>query len=236
MKKSSKTNYFTKETEKYIVEFNKTDDPEKKQKIFTDYLYYPFYKLAECIIHTFKFYHTDVDQLEDLKCDIVRMIYEEKLDKFDPTLGTKAYSYFGTIIKRWLIAYNIKNYNQKKKLIPVSYFSESILIEDKDPKIVEEEELSLSDFMDIWVANVSSNLEKLFPEEKDRTIADAVLTIFKTRQDLEIFSKKALYVYLREITGYETVYLTKVISQLKESFYTQYDKFQKLGIVANRGE
>lgn len=235
MKKSSRsTNYFGKETEQYIIEFNSTDDPEKKQKIFTEHLYYPFYKLAECIIHTFKFYHTDVDQLEDLKCDIVRMIYEEKLDKFDPSLGAKAYSYFGTIIKRWLIAYNIKNYNLKKKLIPVSNFCESALIEDKEPDITEG--LSLSDFMDLWISDVSEKLEELFLDKKDRIIADAVLTVFKTRQDLDIFSKKALYVYLREITGYETVYLTKVILQLKESFYSLYNKFQELGIVADREE
>lgn len=229
-----KKNYFGKETEDYIVKFNSTDDLEERQKIFTDHLYQPFYKLAECIIHTFKFYHSDVDQLEDLKCDIVRMIYEEKLDKFDPTLGNKAYSYFGTIIKRWLIAYNVKNYNLKKKLIPVSYFSESVLIENSEPEITRE--LSLSDFMDKWVANISANLENLFPDEKDREIADAVLTVFKTRQSLEIFSKKALYVYLREITGYETIYITKVISQLKESFYSQYSKLQELGVVADRGK
>lgn len=235
MRKSSKSgNYFNKETEEYIVKFNNTDDLEEKQKIFTEHLYYPFYKLAECIIHTFKFYHTDVDQLEDLKCDIVRMIYEEKLDKFDPSLGAKAYSYFGTIIKRWLIAYNVKNYNLKKKLISVGHFNETILVEDNEPKITPE--LSLSDFMDIWIEDTSKNLEKLFPEIKDQTIADAVLTIFKTRHDLEIFSKKALYVYLREITGYETVCLTRVILQLKESFYSQYNKLQGLGMVADRGE
>ena len=78
-RKKSKANYFTSETEEYIVKFNTSEDHEYKQKIFTDHIYYPFYKLAENIIHTFKFYYTDVDKIEDLKHEIVSMLYEEKM-------------------------------------------------------------------------------------------------------------------------------------------------------------
>ena len=98
-RKKSKANYFTKETEEYIVKFNESKDQDYRRKIFTDHIYYPFYKLAENIIHTFKFYYTDVDKIEDLKHEIVSMLYEEKIMKFDPTNGAKAYSYFGTIVK-----------------------------------------------------------------------------------------------------------------------------------------
>ena len=110
----SKANYFTKETEEYIVKYNESTDPDYRAKIFTDHIYYPFYKLAENIIHTFKFYYTDVPDIEDLKHVIVTVLLEEKIMKFDPTYGAKAYSYFGTIVKRWLINYNNKNY---KKLL-----------------------------------------------------------------------------------------------------------------------
>ena len=65
-RKRSKANYFTKETEDYIVKFNESKDQTYRQKIFTEHIYFPFYKLAENIIHTFKFYYTDVDQIEDL--------------------------------------------------------------------------------------------------------------------------------------------------------------------------
>ena len=108
-RKKSQANYFTKETEDYIVLYNNSDDIEYKNRIFTKHIYLPFYKLAENIIHTFKFYYTDVDQIEDLKHEIVSVLLEEKISKFDPTRGAKAYSYFGTIVKRWLINYNNKN-------------------------------------------------------------------------------------------------------------------------------
>ena len=102
-RKRSKANYFTKETEEYIVKFNNSEDQEYRSKIFTEHIYFPFYKLAENIIHTFKFYYTDVDKIEDLKHEIVSILYEEKIMKFDPTNGAKAYSYFDTIFKNLLL-------------------------------------------------------------------------------------------------------------------------------------
>ena len=71
---NSSRNYFTKETEDYIVQYNSESDPEKKSKIFREHLYYPFYKLAENIINTFKFYHTDTETIEDLKLDVISMV------------------------------------------------------------------------------------------------------------------------------------------------------------------
>ena len=67
------------------------------------------------------------------------------------------------------------------------------------------------------------DLDNLFIKNSDKQIADAVLTIFKTRNDIDIFKKKALYIYIREMTDCETPHLTKVISTLKVLFY---DKFQ----------
>ena len=79
----SKANYFTKETEEYIKKYNVSTDTVYRAKIFTDHIYLPFYKLAENIIHTFKFYYTDVEQIEDLKHEIVSVLLEEKIMKLD---------------------------------------------------------------------------------------------------------------------------------------------------------
>lgn len=229
MKKKKKTNnYFTKETEKYIIEYNNSSDPEYRKEIFTKYLHYPFYKLAENIIHTFKFYYIDVDNLEDLKHIIVSMILEEKIHKFDPTVGSKAYSYFGTIIKRWLINYTDKNY--KKKLQESSF--EEIKDSYENPSSEENPfSLDLSQFIDMWIEKAYNNLPEIFPKKRERQIADAVLTIFKTRYDLEIFKKKALYIYIREMTDCETSQLTKVVYTLKENFYELYNKYLEKGFL-----
>ena len=78
-RKKASSNYFTKETEDYIVLYNNSIDPVYRAKIFTDHIYLPFYKLAENIIHTCKYYCTDVDRIEDLKHEIVSVLLEEKI-------------------------------------------------------------------------------------------------------------------------------------------------------------
>ena len=230
-RKKASSNYFTKETEEYIVKYNTSIDNEYRNKIFTDHIYFPFYKLAENIIHTFKFYYTDVEKIEDLKHEVVTMLMSEKINKFDPTNGAKAYSYFGTIVKRWLINYNNKNY---KKLKQIGSFDD---IEDSyevNSNIRSKDAISLSTFLDSWIEDVYSSLEEFFPKRSDQVIADAVLTVFKTRNDLDIFKKKALYIYIREMTDCETPNLTKVISVLKEDFYNNYRILKERDLIYNK--
>lgn len=229
MKKSSK-NYFTKETEDWIVKYNNSTDQEERNKIFTEHIYYPFYKLAENIIHTFKFYHTDVDQIEDLKLDVVSMLYKEKIGLFNPDRGTKAFSYFGTIVKRWLMAYSNSNYNRKKKQVSILDYGDQFQ-ENPSDDVETAPTMTLSKFIDNWVTGVYDRLEIMFPKEADRKIADAVLTVFKTRGSLDVFGKKALYIYVREIAGCETPYLTKVVLKLKEDFYEKYKNAISKGLL-----
>ena len=232
-RKRAKANYFTKETEEYIVRINESEDQTYRSKIFTEHIYYPFYKLAENIIHTFKFYYTDVDKIEDLKHEIVSVLYEEKIMKFDPTNGAKAYSYFGTIVKRWLINYNNKNY---KKLKQIGQFDD---MEDSYKQAYDVDHSyakSLSDFIDTWVDETYLIIDELFVKEQDKRIADAVLTIFKTRHDLDIFKKKALYIYIREMTDCDTPNLTKVINVLKARFREKYQKSYELGLLSNNSQ
>jgi len=229
-RKKSKANYFTSETEEYIKKYNTSTDPVYRAKIFTDHIYLPFYKLAENIIHTFKFYYTDVEAIEDLKHEIVSVLLEEKIMKFDPDNGAKAFSYFGTIVKRWLINYNNKNYKRLKQIGSFSDIEESY---ESDNNLDSGIGVTLARFLDTWVLSMYEELEENFPKESDRTIADAVLTLFKTRNDIDIFKKKALYIYIREMTDCETPQLTRVINTLKELWYDKYLHFYEKGLLRN---
>ena len=229
-RKKANSNYFTKDTENYIVLYNNSKDPVYRANIFTDHIYLPFYKLAENIIHTFKFYYTDTDDIESLKHEIVSVLLEEKIDKFDPSNGAKAYSYYGTIVKRWLINYNNKNYKKLKQIGSFSDMDESF---DQNLNLDEPSGITLSSFIDEWVIQMYGELDTLFPKESETQIADAVLTIFKTRNDLDIFKKKALYIYIREMTDCETPPLTRVIARLKEEFYKKYQTYYDRGLLSS---
>jgi len=218
--------YFTQETEDAIVRYNASSDPVFRDKVFKKEIYHPLYKLAENIIHTFKFYYLDVDSIEDLKLDVVSMLVEEKLHRFDATNGAKAFSYFQTIVKRWLINYNNRNYKKLKQVGSFEEMEDSYEVEGSPDS---ERRVTLAMIVNIFIENSYDNMEELFPKDQDQRVADAILTIFKTRHDLEIFRKKALYIYIREMTDCETPTLTRVISKLKEEFYKIYKTYQDAG-------
>lgn len=170
----------------------------------------------------------DVESVEDLKHEVMSVIVEEKLGGFNPENGAKAFSYFQTIIKRWLIQYNNNNY---KKLKQVGSFDE---IHDSYESGVEDlntRKVSIANVVDTFVENCYDNFEELFPKEQDREVADAVLTLFRTRHDVEIFKKKALYIYIREMTDCETPTLTKVINKLRDEFVALYKNHVDKGVV-----
>ena len=218
-RKKSK-NYFTKETEDWIVVYNNTKDPEIRSDIYQKHIHYPFFKLTQNIIHTFKFYHTEVSNLEHLQHEIITFLLS-KMHLFDPTRGAKAYSYFGTIVKRWLILYNTKNYNKKIKKVPVEILTGENSTHTYKPGD-ESIKSDLDKYVDIFVAHVSENIFELFPKKNDAQIADAILELFRKRETLEVFNKKAFYIYIREMVDVKTPKITKIADKLHDIFKQQY--------------
>ncbi len=217
-KKKSK-NYFTQDTEDAIVLYNNTDDPAVRSDIYRDRIHYAFFKLTENIIHTFKFYYTEVDDIEHLQHEVITFLLS-KLDKFDPTRGAKAYSYFGTIAKRYLILSNQKNYKKRIDKSPVSVIEE----DEKHSYVIDGDNVHdrLSLFIDEYVEHVTENIYTLFPKGNDAQIADAILEIFRKREDIDVFNKKALYIYIREMVDVKTPKITKIANRLYDIFKNNY--------------
>jgi len=219
-KKKVSKNYFTQETEDAIVLYNNTTDFELRSQIYEEKIHYAFFKLTQNIIHTFKFYHTEVSDLEHLQHEIIVFLLS-KIHLFDPSKGAKAYSYFGTIVKRWCILYNDKNY--KSKISKVS--TDELLKDDTHSYTIEPSNSDdrLSNFMDEYVEFVSVNIYKLFSKEYDAKIADAILELFRKRESIDVFNKKALYIYIHEmIPDAKTPKITKIAGILYGVFKKNY--------------
>jgi DNA-directed RNA polymerase specialized sigma24 family protein len=187
-KKKKSVQYFTKDTENAIVKYNNTENPEERSAIYRDEIHYAFFKLTENIIHTFKFYYTEVENIEDLQHEVITFLLS-KIHRFNPENGAKAYSYFGTITKRWLILYNQKNYKKKIDTIDIE-----VLEEDENHSYEMEESQpieQLSYYIDEYIKYCTENIFILFPKAEDAQIADAVLELFRKREHLDIFNKKA---------------------------------------------
>lgn len=222
-KPKTKNNYFTIETEEAILEYRNTPSQAKRNKIYNERIHYGFYKLVENIIHTFKFYYTEVDNIEDLKYEVISFLLQ-KLDLYDQSKG-KAYSYFGTIAKRYLIIYNQKNY---KKLVSKADIGDqsdddslvnSIIVKEPEP------ELDKLDIVELFIKHVDDNLLDLFEKIEEMKVADAILEIFKKRENIDIFNKKAVFIYVKEMTDCQSNTITKVIKKLKVIYKTILDNY-----------
>lgn len=218
--------YFTEDTQKAILEYRVETNMAMRNKIFNEKIYYAFYKLAENIIHTFKFYYTEVDNIDELKHEVIAFLLE-KLHLYDDSKG-KAYSYFGTIAKRYLIVYNNNNYKRLKSRAEVMEVDEDKTITNK-LLLNQNAVVEYSSFMDRYVNHIDKNLLTIFPKKQDARVGDAILELFKRRENLDIYNKKALFIYIKEITDAPTPVITKVNKTLKAIYKEMLNEYLENG-------
>ena len=227
-RKRTKKRYFTEDTDLAIQEYLASNNQAERDQIYNNRIHYAFYKLAENLIHTFKFYYTEVDNIEDLKHEVIVFLLE-KLDYFKPEKGTKAFSYFSIVGKNYLILYNNNNYKKKK-------ITTDVMAADEDSGVLHQlgrdgRKKDLKDFIDYFTEYIDKHIFTLFKKDKDRKVCDAINILFKRRENLEIFNKKALYIYIREITNVDTPVITKVTKILKKLYKKLYLEYTKTGYV-----
>lgn len=217
--------YFTEETEDSIIAYLASSNTEERNLIYNTKIHYAFNKLAENIIHTFKFYYSDVDTMAELKHEVVAFLLS-KLHLYQKSKG-KAYSYFGTIAKRYLIIYNEKNYVKLKEKATLEEVDEDRTIFNN---IVNENYKSdLSIFIDLYIHYVDVNINRLYPKILDAKIANAIIELFRKRENLDVFNKKALFIYTREIIDVKTPQITKIIKSLKDLYGKLYNIYYEKG-------
>ena len=225
-KKAKSRMYFTQVTENAIIRYNNSEDSLLRNKIYNEHIAYAFDKLAENIIHTFKFYYFDVPS-EQVKHEVVSFLVMN-MHKFKEGKG-KAFSYFSIVAKNYLILNNNNNYKKMKshRELDILDFkrnlsSESQVIDDKETYEVFTEMM-----LDYW----ENNLPNVFKRQKDILVADAVLELFRRSQNMENFNKKALYVLIREMTGSNTQHITRVVNVMKRYYKRMFKEFQSTGSI-----
>jgi len=211
--------YFTQVHEDAIVEFSSTDDYDIREVLYTKTIQPVFSQMVDKIVFTYRF--TSLPDIDDLRDDC-KVYLATILSKFDPDKGSKAFSYFSVITKNWFIHKVKKN---KKKMerevsLDVAELDPEIHFIDKSEsfqaKAIRKERIEqLKKDMETWQVD--------FSKEKEKKVYDAVMILFDSVDDIEIFNKKAIYLYLREITGMNT---KQIVSQLNK-MRKRYREFQK---------
>ena len=223
-KKKTKNYYFDQITENAIIRYNKTDDAALKNIIYNDHISYAFDKLAENIIHTFKFYYFDVPS-EQVKHEVVSFLVMN-MHKFKEGKG-KAFSYFSIVAKNYLILHNNKNYKNYKihdKMDVLDYGNNIRESQDRRNNAEFNQEY-VKEMLHYW----DNNLTNIFRRQKDILVADAVLEMFRRRANIENFNKKALYILIREMTGSKTQHITRIVNMMKKYNTQLMMEFQNTG-------
>lgn len=202
--------YFTPDTETAIVAYNETEDPREKDKIYNEKIQGAFGKIAENIYNTFKFSYADVSPLDVQKQAISHMV--ANMGKYEKGKG-KAFSYFSIVAKHWFILDNNTTYRRFKKHVEIceqTGETGEFVVQPEHEK----QESETREFIKLMVEYWDKNVGKHFTKERDLKIANAVVEIFRNADRIDVFNKKALYLYIREIADCQTQHITKVINRM----------------------
>ena len=229
-KKKSKQ-YFTLDTEEAIIAYNKSTSQREKNDLYKTRIQYPFEKLAENILNTFKFSYFDVSK-EDVQMEVISNLIE-KIHMFQEGKG-KAFSYFSIVAKNYLILKNNGNYKRFKKTALLSEMPESW--NPSDDFYETQFGAELNEFKELMLKYWDINLTRVFTKKRDIQIADAVLELFRRSQHIENFNKKHLYLLIREMTDCKTHYITKVVNEMKKHQTQMLNDYFDKGMIVSKSD
>jgi hypothetical protein len=216
--------YFTKDTEDAIIEYNNSDNQLHKDRVYKERIKPAFDKLAEIVYNKWKFSYFD-DDPQDVMCEVVTFMIE-KIHMYQEGKG-KAFSYFTIVARNYLILANNSNYKRYKDTDIMSQMPQGWDTENNWKEETQNDEFKTFNkrMLEYW----DEHLENHFPKKRDMQIADAVLELFRRAEYIESFNKKSLYLLIREMTGHPTHYITKVVNKMKEKQIVLFNEFMDEG-------
>jgi len=221
--KKNKKHYFTQVHEDAIVKYANSECIKERTQLYIDYIQPAFDEMVDKIIYTYKF--TSLPNINELR-DECKIWLTMILDKYDPNKGSKAFSYFSVITKNWFI-HKVKRTSKKNKQeidfndIPKSIVQEKLVVYNQYEVRREKNE-----FWGSFYEEVSSwDTGHLKPNEYK--VLQAVKILFESADDIEIFNKKAVYLYMREITGLNTKQIVNNLNKIRVKYRDFRKKWNK---------
>ena len=213
-KKRNKNYYFTKVHEEAIIEYCKTNSHQKRSELYIEYIQPAFNEMVNKIIFTYRF--TSLPNIDSLRDDC-KVWLTTILNKYDPDKGSKAFSYFSVVTKNWFIHKVKRNARRNQKEI---YFEDMTNPLEEELISQEKQYDALREDFEFWnnfyeeVKTWSDDMLK----ENEKKVLEAVKILFDSSEDIEIFNKKAIYLYLRELTGLNTKQVVNNLNKLRKKY------------------
>ena len=214
-RKRTKRLYFTQEHEDAIIAYNNTTDSRQRTILYAKYIQPAFNEMVDKIVFTYKF--TTLPNIEDLR-EECKIYLTTILQKYNPDKGSKAFSYFSVITKNWFI-HKVKKTNQKnKREIDIEDLSVDHQLQYASVRIKYEEEREEEEFWALLWKEIEG-WEKLKLKANEEKVLQAVKILLEDRDNPNlIFNKKAIYLYIREITGLNTKQVVNNLNKLRAKY------------------
>jgi len=210
-RKKNKYYYFTQVHEDAIVKYALTTNRAEREVLYGEFIGPVFNEMVDKIVYTYKF--TNLPNIDFLKEECKTWL-TTILDKYDPNKGSKAFSYFSVITKNWFI-HKVKKHATKLRR-EIAYDSvvkeieqQGMSTDDSYAKTREDAEF----WHFLWKEIDSWDTGTLKPNEEK--VLNAVKELLSSCDEIEIFNKKAIYLYLRELTGLNTKQVVNNLNKLR---------------------
>jgi hypothetical protein len=221
-RKTVNLNYFDVREEDAVKSFLLAETSEEKNKIYNEYLRGPLDKMISSIIRRYKLYRKDMDFTE-IHCDTHSFLMT-KVDKFKPSKEKKAYSYFGTICKNYLMGQIIKD--QKEINRKVSYEDMSESIEERPDMIyrIDDEVIDTTIIITEYLQELKNFVESENLNDNERKLGYALIDLFDNYEsifssaDNNKFNKNVILLSLREMTNLSTKEIRGSMKRFKKLY------------------
>jgi len=219
-KPSGKKPYFTKETQANIKLFIESEDFDEREKIYREKIKPALETLVENLIFVYGFHKQHAD-IQALKHNCVINLFES-LHKFDHDRNKNAFSYFNVVAKNWLIIYSRKVNKIKRKTVYLAdqaSFSAGDMLTLSEyhkagpamlPIEKEEKQQALMDMLGYLKTQCKS--------DNENRCMDAIIKIFRDNSNLDYLNKRAIFVYVRELSGLNSKQLSVCMSNIRKYY------------------
>lgn len=214
-RKRRKNHYFTQEHEDAIVRYAKITDVRERTDLYVRWIEPAFNQMVDKIVFTYKFTNLpNIDLLRD-ECKIWLMTI---LDKYDQSKGSKAFSYFSVITKNWFIHKVKKQQKQNRTEINIDNIAKSF---EEQYLSIDDSYLSERENNEFWESFYKElkSWDTASMKENDLKVYKAICILFESKDEIDIFNKKAIYLYLRELTGLNTKQVVNSLKKFKTKYY-----------------
>jgi hypothetical protein len=221
-RKAVKENYFDVREEEAVRKFLIAESSYEKNKIYNQFLRLPLDKMISSIIRRYKLYRKDMN-FEEIHTDTHSFLMT-KVDKFKPDKNKKAYSYFGTICKNYLMGQIIKD--QKETNRKISYEDISSSLEERpDMSYRIDDDIIETDYViNKYLEELKDYIESEQLNDNEKKLGYALIDLFDNYEsifsgtDNNKFNKNVILLSLREMTNLSTKEIRSSIKRFKKLY------------------